>query len=650
MIDDLQERFEGVKETGASKWQCKCPAHEDNKASLSICRTDSKWLLYCHAGCKTKAILDAVGVDYKSLFADERPNTPAIVYEYHKADGSLAFRVHRFAGKEFRQQAPNGDWSLKGIERVPYRLPEVIAATRVFVVEGEKDVETLRAWGLVATCNNGGAEKWQASFAQYFAGKQVCIIPDNDEAGERHATMVLANLSAVASCKVLRLPVGEKGDVTDWVAMGGTKEAFDELVCPKPKVKQQVKMPTDCLAVQGLLKEVIDYNLATALYPQPELALAAAIAFCGAVFGRRVAAKFGTRTNFYCLGIAPTGAGKEHARKINKKLAIASGKPKLLGSERLGSASGLINQTAARPSVLFQLDEMGRMLQTMNNPRIAPHLYNIGTVLSQFFTSSDTYWESDALADENKVKTIQQPNCCVYGTSTPDQFWDSVTYSALEDGLLGRMLVFEAQGYVDEQSPEDLEPPTSLVESLRAWFEFCPVDQAAGNMTGTVVPKPPVIPFTEKAEARIVEHRRAIATRRKSDNKESSAVWSRTNEKASKLSLLSAASRCGPIVEAIELRDVEWGIRVANYCSRLMVDRVDGHVSTNEVESSIKRLLRVIREAGQEGISGTVLSKRTQWLKARDRNEMLSHLQTTEQISVEISDSKTKPGYKYVSI
>lgn len=108
-----------------------------------------------------------------------------------------------------------------------YRLPELIAAppgTTVFVVEGEKDVETLRAWGLVATCNFGGAEKWRHDYGQHVAGRHVVILPDNDTVGRAHASKVLESVRHTAeTVKVLELPgLADKGDVSDWAAAGGT--------------------------------------------------------------------------------------------------------------------------------------------------------------------------------------------------------------------------------------------------------------------------------------------------------------------------------------------------------------------------------------------------------------------------------------------
>jgi hypothetical protein len=100
---------------------------------------------------------------------------PVAWYDYKDAGGTLLFQVVRFDPKDFRQRRPSGSggwiWNLKGVDRVLYRLPELLKApptTPVYVCEGEKDVDTLRAHMLVATCNPGGAAKGRAN------GSPVC--------------------------------------------------------------------------------------------------------------------------------------------------------------------------------------------------------------------------------------------------------------------------------------------------------------------------------------------------------------------------------------------------------------------------------------------------------------------------------------------
>lgn len=67
-------------------------------------------------------------------------------------------------------------------------------AKKVLIVEGEKDVETLRTLGYAATTNKGGAGKWSEELSKHFKGADVVIIPDMDEPGEKHAKLILREL------------------------------------------------------------------------------------------------------------------------------------------------------------------------------------------------------------------------------------------------------------------------------------------------------------------------------------------------------------------------------------------------------------------------------------------------------------------------
>jgi putative DNA primase/helicase len=161
-------------------------------------------------------------------------------YDYLGPDGKLVFQVTRWQPKTFTQRRPdgNGGWinSVKGIVLVPYRLPQIIQAKAVFIVEGEKDAEALAALGLAATCNAQGAGKWRAEYNRHFAGKRVCILPDNDDPGRKHARDVARQLHGLTEVvKVIELPgLPPKGDVSDWLAAGGTRESLLEMVKAAP--------------------------------------------------------------------------------------------------------------------------------------------------------------------------------------------------------------------------------------------------------------------------------------------------------------------------------------------------------------------------------------------------------------------------------
>lgn len=172
-------------------------------------------------------------------------------YDYYNEDGELAYQVMRFEPKTFRQRRPdgNGGWinSIKDVEPLPFNLPAIITnpTAPIFVVEGEKCAEALIDLGLVATTNSGGSKNWKPELARHFAGRNVIVLPDNDEAGQAHADTVIAALHPVAN-KIKRLDLPDlppKGDVADWLASGGDKATLMVLakqtpvieVAPEPK-------------------------------------------------------------------------------------------------------------------------------------------------------------------------------------------------------------------------------------------------------------------------------------------------------------------------------------------------------------------------------------------------------------------------------
>lgn len=393
--------------------------------------------------------------------------------------------------------------------------------------------------------------------------------------------------------------------------------------------------PADCLYPPGTLGQIVRYTLATSMYPQPELALAAAITLLGAYTGRKVADINKTRTNVLSLGLAPTGAGKDRARQVNKEIIEAAGLMDIMGSERIGSHAGIINALDKTPAQIMQLDEMGRLLETMKDPRRSPHLFNVVTVLMQLYTSSAGVWKADAYADSAKVKLIAQPHLCIYGTSTPDAFWQSLTTANIGEGLIGRLMVFEGRGYELKMVRPSHEPlPDQIVETMKRWLEFQP-----NGLLGFVFPSPVVVKHAPEALERYYTHIATISDKREGEHAVRAAVWSRSGEKTAKLALIHACSRCEGVPEQIELVDVEWGIRLANYLTRRLLKGCQDHISENDIEARTKRVLSIITPGG---VTVSEIGRRTQWLRPKDRNEVLSDLMQLGYICAEKIQTATK--------
>ena len=257
-MDDFLTRFEGVRRSGHG-YVARCVAHDDREASLSLAEEDGKILVHCFAGCKTEDIVDAVGLQMSDLMLEPRKERlrekPEAVYDYTDEEGGVLFQAVRFPSKRFRQrhwsrEKEDWEWNLDGVRRVLYHLPEVQEGIRegktIYLVEGEKDVESLRAIGKVATCNPMGAGKWRPEYTLTLAGANVVIVADRDEPGRLHAETVKAELDSVCQNVWIYQPKEGK-DVTDHLLAGHPIEALQPL---KQAVRRGI-MTAKELAEQG---------------------------------------------------------------------------------------------------------------------------------------------------------------------------------------------------------------------------------------------------------------------------------------------------------------------------------------------------------------------------------------------------------------
>jgi hypothetical protein len=236
-LDFYKQHIMDIKLSTNGWYIGKCPLHDDNRASFSFETKYGNWRFLAGCGHGTlKQFCECMGISnpYKKIDGTHENKKIIANYNYTDKNGTPLFQTVRYEPKDFWQRRPDGNggniYNLQGVRLVPYNLPEVLKAETVFIAEGEKYCETLKAWGLIATTNPMGAGKWRTEFSRYFKDKAVLILPDNDEAGKKHAEQVANSVHGIAkSVKVVELPALEqKQDVTDWIAQGHTK---DELLC-----------------------------------------------------------------------------------------------------------------------------------------------------------------------------------------------------------------------------------------------------------------------------------------------------------------------------------------------------------------------------------------------------------------------------------
>ena len=229
-----------------SGWSCRCPAHEDQHASLSLTESNGKVLLHCHAGCSQEQVIEALRTINLWPAGDHRNGgrrREVARYTYENKDGQVIYEIVRFEPKDFRLFNPNTrEWNAKGITRVPYHLPELLQGIAdgrtVVIAEGEKDVDRLRSLGFLSTCNPGGcgSQNLWHQFAEYFpAGTNGVVIPDADVPGQKLMRLVAGQLQA-RGCFVRWIDLGYQimeahgKDISDWLNAGHNADELKALI------------------------------------------------------------------------------------------------------------------------------------------------------------------------------------------------------------------------------------------------------------------------------------------------------------------------------------------------------------------------------------------------------------------------------------
>jgi putative DNA primase/helicase len=204
------------------------------KPVLHIWREKPDFATYKCARCEIKGSVKAPTRPNGSGKPPRQKAKVVAEYVYRTATGEPYLRVLRLEPKDFPQSRWTGsgwEWGKPKGEKIPYRLPELLASAEgddiVFVVEGEGKADMLGALGLIATCASEGADKWPDYFAKYFEGRTVFVLPDNDQRGAKHARQVASNLSGVtAEVRVVALPgLAEGEDIKEWLRIPGNDKA-----------------------------------------------------------------------------------------------------------------------------------------------------------------------------------------------------------------------------------------------------------------------------------------------------------------------------------------------------------------------------------------------------------------------------------------
>ena len=415
----------------------------------------------------------------------------------------------------------------------------------------------------------------------------------------------------------------------------------EEETLPRPRKKatvikkEEVKpVITDLLTPPGFVGNFAKYITDTAWFPQPELALGASFALAATLLGRKIRDQSDIRPNIYVAGLGRTGIGKEHARKLIKLLFSQTGIIGF-GAEKLSSRSAIERTISATPSAIYLIDEFGHYISSIMNPNSNSHLRDVSSMFLELYgSSSSRFFGTDkANSKENPRFEIDQPSANIYGTSTPDSFWESLTSKAVRDGSLNRFLIFNAPHERPEVNEAELirTLPANITNVAQQMASLSINPNARGDMVELGTPEPLVVPRTEGAK-KIFRSFQNETLKLSDDNSETASMWVRAAESSKKIALILAGTRDNDI----GTEEAEYGCELVRMLIRNACVSIRQNLSDNEYERESKRVESIIRNSGTQGISTKDLVQRTRFLKSRMyRKALLDDLFEAEIINKE---------------
>ena len=165
---------------------------------------------------------------------NENSKRPIASFVYQDENGNQIYRKLKFENKEYTfERFENNEWKrgLNNTRRILYNLPGFINSNHVFLLEGEKDCETLKSFDFIAT-TPGSVNDWKEEFSKYFKDKEVFICLD--VGNEKTAEKIANDLSKITkNIKILKLPglTEREQDITNWF------ESMSQLSIEEKKVK-----------------------------------------------------------------------------------------------------------------------------------------------------------------------------------------------------------------------------------------------------------------------------------------------------------------------------------------------------------------------------------------------------------------------------
>ena len=372
----------------------------------------------------------------------------------------------------------------------------------------------------------------------------------------------------------------------------------------------------------GMVEKIMDHLNTTSMCYQPLFSLSAALATCGLLYGRRFEDESGIRTNLYLINVGFTSAGKDHALKGIIKI-LHAGEADHLWLCEVTSDSAVEHALQLNPRRILLIDEAGHFFSACNDLGGGSALRSVKPLLLRAWSSARGMFKGKQRAPQNGKDAIPVqiycPHVMLLGTTQPQIFFQGVTKADVNDGWLARTIFFISRTRPDiDLNVAPRTVPDEIVQEVRRFKDDDPNGKARCAVT------------TPEAHAVLETFNHEVGEMmRKGDlgNSEISYLYGKAVENARRIALIIAISRDSKQFEPIiHEEDMRFGVDLVSYTIKFAIEAIADNLAENEDERCKKRLLKIIKEAGPNGISRQDLTRKSQFINGQQRRDYLEDL------------------------
>ncbi len=429
-----------------------------------------------------------------------------------------------------------------------------------------------------------------------------------------------------------------------WInPLEGGAEVAEEGVPEKTELSSTVvEFPEVLLRPPGIMNDITKWVDVTSPKHQPHLAIQSAMAAVSTVLGRRFKTNYGNWSGLFFINIAPSGEGKEYAKKVIEEVLSECGDYARLGGNGYTSSAAVFSMLKQKPAHVTIIDEIGRDLQA-SGAKTNNHKYEAMTSMMEIFGRSDGVQRQRAYATgglkpaEEKAKTEEKvfnPVLTMMGMTTPQSFFGGLGSNSIHEGFLNRFLVMVSP--LERQKMKFGQRSAKLPPTIKEWGErikarcnaqgeLAEATENASMLEASpleIVIPPNVLKLFEDMDERSMNRRIEL------DNEGGclSDLLTRTVEKAMRLSLVCQLA-IDPDSDAIGEAAASYAIAYAEYCDDRLVESARGQIHDNEFSRHKALVMEYVEGKGE--VTTRELSRGARVLrsmKPRERNEILEVL------------------------